>query len=160
MNLPLDIQKELISLGATLATAESCTGGNIAHQVTMISGSSAYFKGSIVAYDNVIKTDVLGVSKVDIEKHGAVSREVAMQMAAGVRNLMNTDFSVSTTGVAGPTGGSLNKPIGTIWIGIATPKSSECVKFVFSGNREEIINQSTQKAFSILYREIISWKES
>jgi len=102
----------------TIATAESCTGGNIAHIITSVAGSSDYFKGSVVSYCNDVKVNLLGVSAADIEKYGVVSSQVAAQMARGVQKLMDTDYAVSTTGVAGP-GPSDGLPAGTVWIGAA-----------------------------------------
>jgi nicotinamide-nucleotide amidase len=106
--------------GATLATAESCTGGSIAQLITSVPGSSEYFIGSVVAYSNRIKQDVLGVNPEDIEKHGAVSREVVEQMANGVRERFAADYAVATSGIAGPDGGTEEKPVGTTWIAVAS----------------------------------------
>lgn len=102
-------------MGFTISTAESCTGGNIAHIITAVSGSSEYFKGSVVSYCNEVKVKVLGVSAQDIDRYGVVSSQVAEQMAQGVRRLMDTDYAVATTGVAGP-GASDGLPAGTVWI--------------------------------------------
>jgi nicotinamide-nucleotide amidase len=127
--------KLLLKKGATAATAESCTGGRIAHRITSIPGSSMYFKGGIVAYSNEVKVNVLGVDPVVIEKFGAVSSEVAMQMADGVRRVLNVDYAVSTTGIAGPTGGTINKPVGLCWFGIATPDKTETFSVNFTNDR-------------------------
>lgn len=108
----------------TMATAESCTGGYIAHLITSIAGSSDYFKGSVVSYANEVKVNVLGVNAADLEREGAVSEAVVLQMAEGVRKITGADYAVSTSGVAGPGGGTPEKPVGTVWIGVATPRKS------------------------------------
>ncbi|QEN05362.1 CinA family protein [Thiospirochaeta perfilievii] len=130
----------------TLSTAESCTGGNIAHKITEIPGSSSYFYGGVVSYDNSVKTGVLGVNIKDIIDFGAVSKEVVEQMALGVKGLMNTDWAVATSGVAGPGGGSKDKPVGTVWIAWAGPNGVESKKFLFGNNRKDNIKISTQTA--------------
>lgn len=109
----------------TIAVAESCTGGHVAHQITNVSGSSSYLVGGVVAYSNKIKTDFLGVDAAILDKEGAVSSEVAGQMAAGVRERLGADIGISTTGIAGPTGGTPEKPVGTVWIGYADRDETE-----------------------------------
>jgi len=121
-SLELIVGKLLREKGLTLATAESCTGGYLAHKITTISGSSDYFKGSIIAYSNEVKENVLKVNKSDLEEHGAVSKSVVMQMAENVREILNSDYGIATSGIAGPDGGSEEKPVGTIWIAIASEK--------------------------------------
>lgn len=148
------IQKVFIQNGWTLATAESCTGGNIAHQITLNPGSSEYFVGSVVSYSNNVKKNVLGVNSEDLKQFGAVSEQVAIQMASGVRKLMQTDFAISSTGIAGPTGGTSQKPVGTVWIGIASYTGTFAKKFQFYGDRESVINQTTKKAFEMLLNEV------
>ncbi len=138
----------------SIATAESCTGGNIAHQITKLSGSSAYFKGSVVAYDNQIKTTVLGVSESNIEMHGAVSKEVVEQMANGVREVMKVDYSMATSGIAGPDGGTKEKPVGTVWIAVAGPKGMQSKCFNFGQLRERNIVRSTEMALAMLKKMI------
>jgi nicotinamide-nucleotide amidase len=140
----------------TISTAESCTGGMIAQMLTSISGSSVYFKGSVVAYDNEIKKDMLGVPDILIEKYGAVSREVVEKMAAGVRNLMKTDFSVATSGIAGPDGGTESKPVGTIWISVASEKGIVSEKHVYGGDRNTNINRFSVAALSLVRKQIVS----
>lgn len=140
--------------GVTVATAESCTGGYIAHLITSVAGSSDYFKGSVVSYANEIKVKVLGVQSGDLEREGAVSETVVLQMAEGVRKLMGTDYAVSTSGVAGPDGGSPEKPVGTVWIGLAGPQGSYAKKFTFSFTRERNIAKAASKALEILIEEV------
>lgn len=138
----------------TVATAESCTGGYIAHLITSVAGSSAYFKGSVVAYANEVKVNVLGVNPEDIAESGAVSEPVVRQMAEGVRRALGTDYAVSTSGIAGPEGGSPEKPVGTVWIGVATPQQTIARKFVFSFTRERNIAKATVKALEMLMEEV------
>ncbi len=141
--------------GVTVATAESCTGGEIAHLLTSVPGSSEYFKGSVVAYANEVKMNVLGVNPVDIKREGVVSEPVVLQMAEGVRRVIGTDYAVATSGVAGPTGGSPEKPVGTVWIGVATPRGSFARKYVFSFTRERNIAKAAAKALELLSMEIV-----
>jgi len=148
------IQEKFVLEHLTLSTAESCTGGNIAHQISLISGSSEYFVGSVISYSNRVKENILGVNIADLDKYGAVSEQVAIQMASGVQQLMNTDFAISSTGIAGPNGGTVEKPVGTVWIGIASSTRTIARKFQFNGDRESIINQTTQKAFEMLLGEV------
>ena len=140
----------LLERGATVATAESCTGGEIAHLITSVPGSSAYFKGSVVAYANEVKERVLGVDAGVLEREGAVSEPVVLQMAEGVKRLMGTDYAVATSGVAGPGGGTEEKPVGTVWIGVATPKGSYARRFAFSFTRERNIAKAASKAIELL----------
>jgi len=144
----------LISKGLTIATAESCTGGNIAHDFTMIPGSSEFFKGSVIAYSNDIKSAVLGVSTDALESHGAVSQVVVEQMAEGVRKLLKADISVATSGIAGPTGGTLEKPVGTVWISVSSAEKTISREFHFGSLREQNIIRSTQAAM-VMLKEII-----
>ncbi|MDE7159535.1 MAG: CinA family protein [Muribaculaceae bacterium] len=134
----------------TVSVAESCTGGNIAHRITEVSGSSAYFLGSVVSYANHIKTAVLKVPHADIAAHGAVSREVSQSMARGVAELMGTDCAMSTTGIAGPGGGSKFKPVGTVWISVKYGDTvvSECQHF--PGSRRDVIESATNHAMVML----------
>lgn len=134
----------------TVSCAESCTGGNIAHKIVSIPGSSDYFMGSVVSYSNEVKADVLGVSRSDIDRHGAVSQEVAEQMATGASQLMHTDCSIATTGIAGPGGGSKFKPVGTVWFAVKCQNEiiSECINF--KGDRNAVIEQATNHAMIML----------
>ena len=138
----------------TVATAESCTGGYIAHLITSVPGSSDYFKGSIVSYANEVKTNVLGVKEEDIREQGAVSETVVIQMAEGVKKQLQTDYAVATSGIAGPGGGTPEKPVGTVWIGVATPEKSIARKFTFSFTRERNIAKAAAKALEMLIEEI------
>ena len=138
----------------TVATAESCTGGKVASLITSVSGSSEYYKGSVVSYCNEVKADVLGVSRADLEKYGAVSSTVAEQMASGVRRLLKTDYAVATTGIAGPTGGSDEKPVGTMWIAVATPTKVVSRKYVFGKDRSINIERFAASALSMLIVEM------
>ncbi len=148
------IGKLLKEKNLSLSTAESCTGGNIAHLVTSVAGSSDYFVGSVVAYSNSVKENILNVNKDDIKTHGAVSQSVVEQMAMGVRKLLNTDYSVATSGIAGPTGGTKEKPVGTVWIAVSSEKRTISRKFVFSNNRERNIGKSSVMALDMLINEI------
>ena len=134
----------------TISTAESCTGGNIAHCITQIAGSSQYFKGSIVSYTNQIKEEISGVNDEYIVKFTEVSGPVAISMAKGVARLMKTDVAVSTTGIAGPTGALPDQPIGTVWISAVTKQTCKVRQYHFSGNREQVIEAATQAALQMV----------
>ena len=134
----------------TLSTAESCTGGNIAKLITSIPGSSAYFKGSMIAYSNQVKITGLGVDHALIENHGAVSREVVEAMAKGAIAELDTDLSVSTSGIAGPDGGTREKPVGMVWIAVAWKERVYSKEFRFGGHRELIIEQASIQAIGLL----------
>lgn len=121
---------------ATIATAESCTGGRLAAALNARSGSSAYYMGSVVAYDNTIKEQVLGVQIDTLMRYGAVSEQTVREMADNIRALMHTDYAIATSGIAGPTGGTPEKPVGTVWIAWATPKGTEAECFHFGAARE------------------------
>ena len=140
----------LAERGETLATAESCTGGNIAHEITRIAGSSVYFKGSVVAYSNEVKTRVLNVSSEILSGFGAVSRETVLQMVSGVQRLLSSDCAIATSGIAGPGGGSVEKPVGTGWIAVRYGERSEVECFCFEGDREQVIARATQSALLML----------
>ena len=140
----------LAERGETLATAESCTGGNIAHEITRIAGSSVYFKGSVVAYSNEVKTRVLNVSSEILSGFGAVSRETVLQMVSGVQRLLSSDCAIATSGIAGPGGGSVEKPVGTVWIAVRYGERSEAECFCFEGDREQVIARATQSALLML----------
>ncbi len=152
--LEQQIGRWLRKKGVTLATAESCTGGELARLITSIPGCSDYFKGSVVAYSNEVKINVLQVNPVDIEKDGAVSESVVLQMAKGVQQLLQTDYAIATSGIAGPGGGSEEKPVGTVWIALATPKQVMAQKFMFSFTRERNVAKATAKALEWLMAEL------
>tara|TARA_R110002050_G_scaffold300641_1_gene471147 strand:+ start:14272 stop:15528 length:1257 start_codon:yes stop_codon:yes gene_type:complete len=140
----------LVKAGATLGIAESCTGGMIAHMFTTNSGSSAYLKGGIVAYSNEVKVGILGVKSETLEAHGAVSKEVALEMAQGVQQSLNTDYAVATTGIAGPDGGTAEKPVGTVWIAVISKQNIKLERYTFAHNRERNILRSSQAAINLL----------
>lgn len=142
--------------GMTFASAESCTGGNIAHVITLIPGSSEVFKGTAVTYATPMKTKVLGVSEEMIRQFGVVSQQVVENMATGVRNLMEADFGLATTGVAGPSGGTEENPVGTVWIGVALPKGVVSKRFNFGKDRENVINRATIAAYEMLRESILA----
>lgn len=134
----------------TLALAESCTGGLVAKRLTDPAGASAVMIGGLVAYANSVKTELLGVSSETLGAHGAVSAETAREMAAGARRLFGTDLALSITGIAGPSGGTSAKPVGTVWIGTATGEGVEANLFHFSGDRRAIREQAAATALSLL----------
>ena len=140
----------LISKNKTLSTAESCTGGNIAKLITSVSGCSAYFEGSVVAYSNRIKAEILQVDTNNLEKYGAVSRQVVEEMAKGVLNLIQTDFSIATSGIAGPLGGSPEKPVGTVWIAVASKDKVISKKFNFGKIRTITVRRTSSVALNML----------
>ena len=144
----------LRSKSLTLATAESCTGGAIASLLTKRSGASDYFLGSVVAYHNQIKQNVLGVNAETLEKKGAVSREVVEEMAVGVLNLFNSDFAIAVTGIAGPTGGTTEKPVGTVWIGLATKDNVKSQLLHFGNMRDVNINRTVYAALLFLLQQL------
>ena len=151
--------KILTKNASTLAIAESCTGGNIAHMFTAIPGSSAYLKGAVVAYSNEIKTSILGVNTETLSKHGAVSEEVAKEMALGIKKIMNSDYAIATTGIAGPDGGTSEKPVGTVWIAVVGQQNIIVKRYNFAHNRERNILRSSQSAVNLL-RELILTENS
>ena len=141
-----NIAARLRACNKKIACAESCSGGNIAHLITSVAGSSAYFLGGVVSYANEVKINVLGVSKDDLQEYGAVSETVACQMAEGVRKLTGADYAVSTTGIAGPDGGTQEKPVGTVWIGVAGPNGTTAKKYWFAHTRERNIGRASVQA--------------
>lgn len=150
------VGRHLKAAGKTLATAESCTGGHIAHRITTIAGSSAYFKGAVVAYSNEIKAGLLGVDVEIIERYGAVSEEVVRQMAVGVAGKLSADYVIATSGIAGPDGGTDEKPVGTVWIAVGTKDSLVSRKFQFSLDRQLNIERTTQTALLMLMESVVS----
>jgi len=155
-DIPLEVMigNLLKSKNITISTAESCTGGNIAHMLTSVAGSSEYFKGAVVAYDNEVKANVLKVSQDDLDTYGAVSEPVVQQMAVGARRLLKTDVSVAVSGIAGPTGGTDEKPVGTVWIAVSSAETTISRKFHFSIRRDMNISRATQAAL-LMVKEIL-----
>ena len=140
-----------VSKGISVAVAESCTSGLIASKLTLRSGSSAFFKGGIIAYQNDIKIKILGVDGQAILQYTEVSTEVVKQMAKGVRKSFSADYSIATSGYAGPSGGTNNNPIGTVFIAISSASGVDVERFIFSGDRQSIVNQVSEKAVRVLY---------
>jgi len=149
------VGKLLKEKGSTLATAESCTGGYIAHLVTSIPGSSAYYKGSIIAYSNDIKIKELGVSKEALIESGAVSEEVVKEMALNVMTRFQTTYSIAVSGIAGPDGGTREKPVGLTWIAIAGPSGVHAWKYLFGDNRERNIRRAALQALNLIRKTIL-----
>ncbi len=148
------IGKILTGKKQSIATAESCTGGYISHLITSVPGSSAYYTGSVVSYSNEIKMKVLSVSAESLEKQGAVSEEVVIEMAKGVKNKFKTDYAIATSGIAGPDGGTREKPVGTTWIAVATPEKILAKKFLFGEDRGRNIRKTALQALNMLRKEI------
>ncbi|MDR0711189.1 MAG: CinA family nicotinamide mononucleotide deamidase-related protein [Prevotellaceae bacterium] len=144
----------LKACGATLSTAESCTGGQIAALLTAQPGASTYFKGSVVAYSNDVKVKELGVLSGDVEKHGAVSQAVVEQMAQGAQRTLQSDYAVATSGVAGPDGGTPEKPVGTVWVAVATPQKVISRKLNLGNDRERTILRASYNALNMLRLEL------
>lgn len=150
------VGKLLLEKRLTLATAESCTGGRIASLITSVPGSSSWYKGSVVAYDNSIKTGLLGVDAATINLFGAVSRETAEEMAAGIMNLMQVDYAVAVTGIAGPAGGTPEKPVGTVWITVASGNGIVSELHRFADERMINILRSSYTALNMLRLQILN----
>ena len=148
------VHETLTRRGQSLATAESCTGGVIASRFTALPGASAYFRCGVVAYSNEAKADVLGVHAADIARYGAVSEQVARQMAEGARRIAHADFAIATTGIAGPTGGSPEKPVGTVWIAVATPDRTIAECRQCGADRGQIISRASAFAIGMLKDEL------
>ncbi len=144
------LSKLLLLNSQTVSVAESCTGGNIAHLFTSVPGSSDWFMGGVVAYTESVKNQLLGIEKDLIDTHGVVSEEVALAMALGARERMNTSWSISTTGVAGPSGGTLEKPVGTVWVAIAGDHGVSAKRFTLLNNRERNIELASMFAINEL----------
>jgi PncC family amidohydrolase len=142
----------LTEQGLTIAVAESCTGGLIAHRLTNVSGSSAYFIGGVVAYANEVKEQVLGVSGETLAAHGAISEETARGMARGARRLFDTDLAISATGIAGPTGGTPQKPVGLVYVALAASDQELCQRHLWQGDRLENKRQTSEAALEMLRR--------
>ena len=154
--LPEEILGEmLLSKKSSISVAESCTGGRIGHLITSISGSSAYFNGGVIAYSNEVKMNLLGVKENLLMEYGAVSQEVVEQMALGVKQTLNSDYSIATSGIAGPTGGTKEKPVGTVWIAIAGPFGVESQKYFFGEIRDKNIQRASNTALVKLIRKLL-----
>ncbi len=145
-----ELQSACVERGLTLAVAESCTGGLVAHAITANAGSSAYFVGGVVSYSNAVKAAVLGVPPVTLEQHGAVSAQVALAMAAGVRERLGADVGAGVTGVAGPDGGTTTKPVGLVYVAVADGQGSVVQRFLWTGDRAANIADSTGAVLAAL----------
>ncbi|MBN2503306.1 MAG: CinA family protein [Anaerolineales bacterium] len=152
MDTPIEVLlgERLKARGLTLATAESCTGGLVGDRITNVSGSSDYYLGAVVAYAYQAKVDLLGVSWETLNTHGAVSAETVREMAAGARKAFKADLAVSISGIAGPTGGTPEKPVGTVWFGLETPDGVWTRRHHFSGNRIEVKQQAAAAAIQFV----------
>ena len=143
---------QLLAQNAMLATAESCTGGNIARRITSVPGASRYFAGSVVAYQNRVKEDVLHVSSATLDRYGAVSRETVSEMVMGVKRLLHADYAIAVSGIAGPDGGTPEKPVGTVWIAVASPFDADvrCFSFGYERERAGIVERASNEALKML----------
>lgn len=141
--------------GLTLAIAESSTGGLISHLITNVPGSSDYYKGTVVAYDNEVKVKILGVKRETLEEHKSVSYETAEEMAQGVRKALDTDIGLSDTGIAGPTGGTPERPVGLFYIGISSRQGNQVREHVFSGDRLENKRSAAEAALAMLKEHLL-----
>lgn len=150
MNIGEQIGSLLRSRQCTMGTAESCTGGYVAHLVTQVAGSSAYFVGGVVSYSNELKRNLLGVSLDSLEAYGAVSRPVVEQMVLGAIRILGCDCAVATSGIAGPGGGTVDKPVGTVWIAAAYKEQVVSSCFHFGERRDENIQQAANMALKML----------
>ena len=157
------LSKEISDLfwkeGLTLATAESCTAGNVAAAITAIPGSSHFYRGGIIAYSNEVKENMLGVNPETLENKGAVSEETVIEMVKGAMKSMNSDCAVATSGIAGPTGGTPNKPVGTVWIAVGKQEKIVTMKLEGDEGRQKNIANATQKALQML-RNILQNEEN
>lgn len=144
------IGEQLEGRGLTLALAESCTGGLVSSRITDVPGSSGYFLGSVVAYSNAVKESALGVRPATLRKYGAVSAETAREMARGARRALGASLSAAITGIAGPGGGTAEKPVGLVFIAVSAGRTAEARRFVFKGNRKSIKKQSAEAALSMI----------
>jgi PncC family amidohydrolase len=142
--------ERLLRANWRLASAESCTGGLIGHALTEIAGSSAYYQGGVIAYDNAVKEHVLGVDPATLATVGAVSEACAKEMVAGVRRLLHTAVGVATTGIAGPEGGTPTKPVGLVFIAVATPDAVRCERHIFAGDRSAIKLATARRALELV----------
>ena len=151
MTIAEELVQVLTEKKLTCATAESCTGGGVGYAITAVSGSSAVFWGGVISYDNSVKRDVLGVPEEVLATNGAVSSECAAAMAEGARRLLNTDLAVSITGIAGPGGGTAEKPVGLVWFGLATNSGTIAERKMFPGGREAVRAAAIEHAMQLLH---------
>ena len=152
--LSFSLVKLLKSAQKTVASAESCTGGGIGHALTAVPGSSAVYAGGVISYTNAVKERVLNVPAETLEKYGAVSSETAEYMAKGARDLMMSDYAVSVTGIAGPDGDGSGKPVGLVYIGIASNEGVQTHEFVFRGDRTAVREQAVRAALELILAEL------
>lgn len=150
-----DFHKVALETGITIGTAESCTGGLVGKMLTDLGGSSGYYQGGVISYANAVKEQVLGVSSETLATYGAVSEETAKEMVEGVFRVLRTDYAIATTGIAGPGGGSQEKPVGLVYIGIGTPRRITVYKEIFIGDRTSIRKSVAERAIQYVYKELI-----
>jgi len=150
ISLSSTLHNTLIEKSLTIATAESCTAGLLSHVITAVSGSSEYFMGGVVAYSDQVKAIELNVQLKTLLQYGAVSKQSAYEMALGIRKKFKTDIGLSTTGIAGPTGGTPMKPVGLVWIGISTQKKTQAIECHFKGGREKVKTSAVEELLSRL----------
>ena len=153
--MPEVVKDLLLEQQMTISCAESCTGGMVAAAITDLSGASKVFRGGIIAYDNEVKTGILGVSTEIMKKHGAVSEECAIAMATGCRDVIKSDYAISVTGIAGPEGGSEEKPVGLVWLAVVGPKGTATRKLLLGGNRARIRKVATLNALDLARRQLL-----
>ncbi len=156
MSLQERLAAVLTDRGLTLATAESCTGGGLSHLITDVPGASAFFLGGVIAYQNEVKLQLLGVREQVLRTHGAVSLQTARAMAEGCRSRFDSDVAVSITGIAGPTGGNPEKPVGLVYVAVATRRQSKVAEHRFSGDRAEVRRQAVSAAISMILDTVAS----
>jgi len=149
-SIEVEIGEILTARGLTLAAAESCTGGLVSHRITNVPGSSVYFVGGVVSYANAVKIALVGVRPQTLEMHGAVSRETVIEMARGVRVALKADIGIAISGIAGPGGGTAEKPVGLTWIGLSAAEGEEARKSIWPGDRLAVKEQSAQAALELV----------
>jgi PncC family amidohydrolase len=162
MDQPLEVTigQLLLEKRMWLATAESCTGGLVGHLITNVPGSSNYYRGGVISYANEAKMDLLGVRAGTLEKFGAVSEQTVLEMARGVREALRADLGIAVSGIAGPAGGTPEKPVGTVWIGLSGTHGELVDHHVWNGNREAVKDQSAQAALRLVvaYFQVVNRK--
>lgn len=149
MSVSDELGSALRAKGLTIAVAESCTGGKLGDMLTSVPGSSDYFLGGVISYSNSAKVNILRVDTEILRTDGAVSQRTALQMAEGARKCFDSDIGLSTTGVAGPGGGSSQKPVGLVFVAVSAKAGNRCMEFRFSGAREDIKRQSAEAALAL-----------